>query len=373
MRPGVLLLLDSIVLYGRERGNIDVLQVLSENGTPVQVAVHEHWGRKHVVPQLEALKIAWTEVDYHDRLGRSTSAWQWLTALAVIARANLQLARLLRRESIGALQIASPRTLLNFLPLLWWTRTPLVFRCGDLPDVEGRARQWLWGQTLARVNSVVAISDFVARALVAAGCDPARLTVIRSRPFIRGAVATSEGGDRPSGSVVLGFAGQLAEHKGIADLLAAVRDLRGRGLDVSLVLAGEVTPAYEQLAGAAEPWRHEWGYLKDMAPFFAAVDLLVVPSRCNEALGAVVIEAKAAGVAAVVYPDGGLPEVVDDGVDGRVCPTADPAALTAALEPLVHNPGRIRQMGAAARAGAQSLGEQFGRCWREVYRELGIS
>ena len=62
-----------------------------------------------------------------------------------------------------------------------------------------------------------------------------------------------------------------------------------------------------------------------------------------------VLESFAAAVPVVCTDLGGLPELVRDGLDGRVVAADDPAALAAALEQLLADPSGAHAMGARAR------------------------
>ena len=78
------------------------------------------------------------------------------------------------------------------------------------------------------------------------------------------------------------------------------------------------------------------------------VDLLVVPSLVNEGLGVVVLEAKRAGIPAIVFPSGGLQETVRTDVDGYVCPSKSAADLEAAIRKVVGDQNRRQRWASAA-------------------------
>lgn len=103
------------------------------------------------------------------------------------------------------------------------------------------------------------------------------------------------------------------------------------------------------------------------------MDIFVAVSRLDsESFGVAVVEASACGLPVVVSDAGGLPEVVRDGQTGIVIPRDDPPALAAALQDLIQNDSRRRQLG---EMGRRHVAANYD--WRNnvdqmmaVYREL---
>ncbi len=92
----------------------------------------------------------------------------------------------------------------------------------------------------------------------------------------------------------------------------------------------------------------------EVAPFLAAADLLVAPSR-NEGQGKSLVEAMALGLPVVAARVGGIPAVVEDGETGRLVPPDDPPALAGAVTQLLADPELRRRMGAAGRRRAEQF------------------
>ncbi len=96
---------------------------------------------------------------------------------------------------------------------------------------------------------------------------------------------------------------------------------------------------------------HFLGARRDLGNILSAIDLFVMPSLW-EGLPLSMVLAMGAALPVVATRVAGIPEVVHDGETGLLVPPADPAALGAALEKLVHSPELRARIGAAARSFA---------------------
>jgi glycosyltransferase involved in cell wall biosynthesis len=88
---------------------------------------------------------------------------------------------------------------------------------------------------------------------------------------------------------------------------------------------------------------------------YRAADVLVLPSVWQESYGLPVAEAMACGVPVLASASGGVPELIEDGVTGTLVPRLDTRALARALREMSADPGRLLEMGAAARSRAERL------------------
>jgi glycosyltransferase involved in cell wall biosynthesis len=91
----------------------------------------------------------------------------------------------------------------------------------------------------------------------------------------------------------------------------------------------------------------------DVGAWMRASDVLVLPSR-SEGLPTVICEAMVAGRAVIATAVGGTPELVDDGVTGRLIPPGDTAVLADALRDILDTPGRATTLGDAAAQRARN-------------------
>jgi glycosyltransferase involved in cell wall biosynthesis len=70
-------------------------------------------------------------------------------------------------------------------------------------------------------------------------------------------------------------------------------------------------------------------------------------------LPTVIMEAMAAALPVISTPLGGIPEMVEQDVNGELVPERDPAAICAAIERLISDPERARRLGDRGRQIAQ--------------------
>ncbi len=159
--------------------------------------------------------------------------------------------------------------------------------------------------------------------------------------------------------------GRINRIKGQEILLAALAalpaEIRGRietrivgsafedpGLEIAL--RESVTSAGLDSHVSVEP------FLDDPTPLYRWADVVAVPSRRPESLGRVAIEAMAFGRPPLASAIGGLREVVEDGITGRLLPPGDADALAQALAEIVDKPDILAPM---ARAGRERFTALF--------------
>ena len=164
------------------------------------------------------------------------------------------------------------------------------------------------------------------------------------------------------GPVVLAI-GRLVEKKGFADLLAAWPGVTARVPTARLVFVGDGPErddlvARTQTLGIADTVRWAGALPQDaVRELLATATVFTLPCRIardgnRDGLPTVLLEALASGVPCVTTTVTGNPEIIRDGVEGRLVAPGDPDALAAALVDLLLDPAIRTRMAAAARASA---------------------
>lgn len=170
----------------------------------------------------------------------------------------------------------------------------------------------------------------------------------RSRASLR-----RDAGYAPS-TFLIGSVGRLVAAKNQAVLVDTVAQLRKRGIDAALVVAGEgpLRASLEQRAaalGIGELVRFT-GALADVRPVLAMLDVFVLPSLYVETFSNAALEAMAMSTPVVLSRIGGAAEMVRDGEEGYLIDPQDlEKSLPERLEQLARDRTLRERMAASAR------------------------
>ena len=264
-----------------------------------------------------------------------------------------------------------------------------------------RVSSWIEQSAFEGAAAVIAVSDGMRRDILRSypALDPAKVHVVhngidleRWMPVVDDELVRGFGIDPSKPSVV--FVGRITRQKGLPYLLRAARLLPP---DVQLVLCAGAPDTPEILAEVQElvtqlqterggvVWLDRLLSQRELSAILTQATTFVCPS-VYEPLGIVNLEAMACAAPVVGTATGGIPEVVDDGVTGRLVPIeqlddgtgtpVDPdkfvADLAAALTEVVSDPEAAKRMGEAGRLRAErdfrwtSIAERT----REIYASL---
>jgi glycosyltransferase involved in cell wall biosynthesis len=255
-------------------------------------------------------------------------------------------------------------------------RRPVVVQIHGGPgDAEafaariGPLRRLFIRRGLGAANRVLAVSGESARTIERCFGVEGIGVIPNAAPTVPAGLAESV----PAEPHVLYMGGFENPVKGGDALVAALELCADELAEVSFELGGPGDPS-EALLGLGEraPNVRAVGWLDQAAKGEALerCSLFVLPSL-SEGLPVALLEAMAWGRAIVATRVGGVPDVVTDGVEARIVPPGDPAALADAIRQLMRDPDERLRLGRAARRRALSLNEDE-VCGRldALYREL---
>ncbi|MQA05126.1 MAG: glycosyltransferase [Streptosporangiales bacterium] len=147
------------------------------------------------------------------------------------------------------------------------------------------------------------------------------------------------------------FVGRLSQEKGVDVLIRAWEHLPAKA-HLHIAGDGPQRNELERLAEQLVPGRVTFHGNLDSTKthdLMRSAAVVVVPSVWHENQPLAVLEAFACARPVVATRMGGLPELVDPGVDGELVAPRDSATLADAIRPFVLDPARAAAMGQAAR------------------------
>lgn len=284
-----------------------------------------------------------------------TLPWRYV---ACGLRARAEFARVLREHPADVIVASLPFT---------WIVGSLVARAAGVPIIWRAG-----GSKISRTQK--ALLWFFARF-----CQPDLLLcngeAVRElfHPLIGGPVAVLANGVDPAlfgpgagdrtryrpaeADLVVGFAGRLARTKHVEDVIALASSLCRTHPEVRVLVAGDGGERdwCEQLAREAGADNLRFlGFVSDMASFYAACDVIVLPSE-SEGCSNVLLEAMRSEKVVVSTDIPPVLELVEHDKTGLIYPLGDVAALTHAVERLLAQPELRAELARNARLRASNL------------------
>ncbi|ANH06736.1 hypothetical protein shn_12665 [Shinella sp. HZN7] len=229
---------------------------------------------------------------------------------------------------------------------------------------HGNALKRFYNSAMLRVPLVIANSGFIRDHIVAVYGFPQARVVVAPRgvepdlfdparvPAETRSALRSELGATEMGPLVV-MVGRVTRWKGHAVLLEAAARLDRPDLRLAFVGGGSdalVAELQRDIARLGLDGRVTFtGSRRDIPAVLAAADLAISASTDPEAFGRAAIEAQAMGTPVIATDHGGSRETVLPGRTGWLVPPGDAAALAAALEEALSDPGRLKALGANGR------------------------
>jgi len=227
------------------------------------------------------------------------------------------------------------------------TKQPLTVMtrhvCLPWPTAKASAYLKLW-------NHIIPVSNAVEMRLAESGVPKDRMTVAKAGlnpPMAKNSREAARSGlGLSTNDLAVGSFGRLTVEKGIGHLIDASSNVKGA--KVCIFGSGPIDADLRKQS-EGKPVQF-FGQIADVADAMLAMDVIAIPSVWEEAFPYAALEAMALALPVAVTRIGGLPEMVEDGKEGRLFTSGDSQDISAKLNDM-----------------PQALREQMGRQGRQRY------
>jgi len=210
---------------------------------------------------------------------------------------------------------------------------------------------------LRRIPYHIGVSDATVDMLIQRGFDPQQLFAIYNGldftpvtpAMTRQEYLASLGLDWPEDAVIAGIAARLNPVKDIATLIRGFALARKSAPQLRLLIAGDGPQEAELKKLCADLGQTDYvrfaGWVSDTASFYGALDINTLTSL-SETFSYALTEGARFALPTVASRVGGVPYLIDHGINGFLFPAKDHEALARCLSDLALSPELRRKLGA---------------------------
>ena len=280
--------------------------------------------------------------------------------LKVAVRAILRFIKEIRHYEIVHINMASDISLYRKIPFIYLTKLfgkKLVIHQhgGNFQEFYysecGKKRQWFIRRTLEKSDVFLVVADYLG--------DIFKKIISEDKVIaFPNAIELPLGVETKSGGQKLLFLGRLCKEKGIRELLEAAVELKEEYPNLELYLGGVwVEQELKDIADQYGEFIHQLGWIgkKEKEKYLQECNIFVLPTYF-EGLPMSLLEGMAYKCACIASEVGGIPQVIDDGINGiLICPKNKEKLKNAIRKLLSDNALQIRM----GKAGRQKVEKEF--------------
>lgn len=302
----------------------------------------------------------------------------------------INLYRLMKKKHIHVVRTHKYRASLYGRIAAWLAGVPVI-----ITSVHGNYRKDLRlerriaNKIMSKItDKIVAVSESIKKDIVKHDkINPSKIVVIhngvdilRFNPEniflnVRGELSINDN------DVVVGFVGRLVPAKGLQYLIEAISIIQLKVENIKLLIVGEGSLIYSLKNKARELGIKEsvifTGKRRDIPEVLSCIDIFVMPSVA-EGLPNSLLEAMAMGKPIVATTVGGIPEIIENEINGLIISPEDPESLASAIKFFIGNKGLAEKLGQAAKEfvlrkySIKAIAVQWECLYKSLLKEKGF-
>lgn len=388
MANRVLAILDSIDIYGKERANIQVYELLKKNGYEVDILynVKASENLQNCISEFNSVPVPFPR--------NVKGNFKYLKYVIYWIKSHYILRKQIKKNNPQYILVPTEIALLYLFLSLFFSKSKVVFRMGDDPIALRFFKKkkmvgiyhFIWKNIiLNRVDKIVCNAIYIKNNLIISGRKQLPDDVIiynyppKRKVHLNEEEAVLLQPFSNTKDLKFGYIGRVVEEKGVYLLVESALLLLEEGYNFKLLIAGDFNydPVYSEKLKkllAKSDFSSQivfLGEIKDSDSFYHSIDVLCVPSIYNEPSANVVVEAKSCSRGSILFNTGGTPELIKHLVDGYICENVSTESLKKAMLYYLNDIKSSIEQGKNAFDSINSLGidyESFERKWLDVFK-----
>lgn len=210
--------------------------------------------------------------------------------------------------------------------------------------VDNREIKFLISTKYLLYKKIITISEGIKNVLIEQGLDREKIICVKSaveidlysKPINKKKFRNNLKLD--SNVFLIGMVAQFIQRKGHVQLVYAVERLKYEFNNIHVLLYGQgpLLKKIKALVGQLNMLEnfHFMGFVKDLENHIGALDLVVHPAE-KEGLGVSLLQATSANVPVVASDVGGIPEVIQNNINGLLVPVKNQKLLQQAIKRII--------------------------------------
>jgi len=187
---------------------------------------------------------------------------------------------------------------------------------------------------LRQMTGIITVSNLTRRLLVKRGLPPEKIEVVFNAVDLSTMTTEKAPKERHAGMCRIVAAGRFSHEKGFDLLLKAVAEIKDQAppFEIHLYGLGIEETRLRQMAKqlGIENLIHFCGFVEDILPVMAKMDFMIISSR-SEGMPVIVLEAWSQQIGVLATAVGGIPEMIESGVNGLLVNPEDTKELAEKL------------------------------------------